>query len=338
MRLRSGRRLITAGAVAGLGGLIYDTSRRVARQVMQDAVRSGAHAAGRYVGNAIRSRAQRHSSGRRAVVGIAPHGAASYSRFKYRYGRRRPIRTNTATKTLEVALAGRQSCGTGRQSNDTIVTFWDKSDLADVEAEFGSASDTEYMILRPSSVKLMITNQTQATGQFYIYDIVCRKSCDLSPSTIYNNDLKNQFNITTYDVANVLPHKPYQSPAFRHFFKIKSCKKVVIEPGAIHVHHVTANTNARMYENGWEDGPAYIAGLTSFVMVQHHGFPVNDATTVTNVSTCDIIYDWMAFYKWNITIVETSKKTGVINALPSDSIVPRTIMEESTAVENVDAA
>lgn len=286
----------------------------------------------------LRRTSARATSANGGVIGISPHGAVSHSSFAYKYGRRGKIKGDTATKTIETVGAQRLSSGTGRQSNDQYSIF-NKNDLTIIDDQWqgGNTIDNEYTILRSSSMRFMITNQTQATGQFYIYDWICRNSTDTNPSVMWNNDMKDQFN-ESYDVANVIPHKPQQSPSFRYHYKIKSVKKIILEPGAIHEHILIAKVNATLYQKGYVDGPEYIGGLTAGILVVSHGFPLNDATTVTTISTTDIVSDLMFWKRLNSSYVAPSTKQGLLDSLPATSLTPRTIMEESGAVENVDAA
>jgi len=276
--------------------------------------------------------------GRTGVKAVSKAGAVSRSSFAYKYGRRGQIAGDEPTKTLESMGTYRLTSGTGRQSND-VFTIFSRDDLAAIDTQWqgGGTVDNEYTVLRSSSLKFMITNQTQATGRYYIYDWVCRNSTDTNPAYMWNDDLKEQFG-ETFDVANVIPHKPTQSPSFRYHFKIKSVKTIVLEPGAIHEHIFVAKANAILYQKGYVDGPQYIGGLTAGIIIVTHGFPVNDSSTVNDITTCDIISDLMWFKKLNSTYITTQTKQGAIDNLPDNSITPRTIMLEAGNVENVDAA
>lgn len=301
-----------------------------------NAIRGAASTAYRH---AMRGRGSSRTTQRNGGVrAVASAGPVSRSSFAYRYGRRGKIATDDATKTLESVGSLRISSGTGRQSNDSIYMF-DRNDLNLIDAQWqgGSGTDNEYTVLRSSSMRIMITNQTQATGRFYIYDWVCRNSTDTTPATMWNDDLKEQFG-ETFDVANVIPHKPQQSPAFRYHYKIKSVKTIILEPGAVHEHNFICKANAILYQKGYIDGPNIIGGLTAGILVVTHGFPVNDSTTVSDITTCDIVSDLLFFKRLNSSYVTTSTKEGALLSLPDSSITPRTIMFEGGDVENVDAA
>lgn len=324
-------------------------ARHVGTYALGQLVKYGAKRAvqgtGRIVGGVVRKIGRGpkgNKSGRGKVISIAAHGAASRSIFKYRYGRRRKGRKNSSfgTHTLTSTESGRVNTGAGRQSNESKVVLFSKGQLESLELEFGDGTtDTaQYLVLRPSSVTHQITNQSQATVQFYIYDYVCRNNTDTLPNLHYWNDLRDQYD-TTNDWANVVPNKPFQSPTLKYYWKLKRYTKLILEPGAVHEHIIVCNANAKLYEGAWRNAPAYIAGISCATIVQHHGFPVNDATTTTNVSLCPASYDYMSFYKLNCALVESRYKRLVnVGSLPSTTITPRTIMLEGGDVENVDQA
>lgn len=336
------RQIVRGGAYSAAGAVARNVARSIVRQLAGHAVQRGVHAVGRYVGNRIRDRFKGNQKRRRAVVSIAAHGSASRSIAKYRYGRSRKGRKNSAqgTHTWTTTEAGRVDVGAGRQSNESKVAIWTKSQLSSIEGYYGNGTSLEnqFMQIRPSVVKHMITNQSQSTVQFYIYDYVCRKSSNFLPYLLYYNDLRKQYD-TSEDWANVVPNKPFQSPTLKYYWKLKKVTKIALEPGAVHEHIIVANTNAMLYENAWRNSPEYIAGLTMATLVQHHGFPVNDSTTVANVSLCPASYDYMSFYKLNVAFLDNRNKYLYHSgSLPSTTINPRTVMLEGGDVEVVDQA
>lgn len=316
--------------------LLGTVARRAAAHVLGRAANYAVDSTYRHAMRGSRSSHAPHRNG--GVKPAATAGPVSRSSFAYRYGRRGKIAADDATKTLESVGSLRISSGTGRQSNDSVYMF-DRSDLNAIDGQWqgGSGVKNEYTVLRSSSLRIMITNQTQATGRYYIYDWICRNSTDSTPAQLWNNDLKDQFN-ESIDVANVIPHKPTQSPAFRYHYKIKAVKTIILEPGAVHEHNFICKANAILYQKGYLEGPAIIGGLTGGILVVSHGFPVNDASTVSDITTCDIVSDLLFFKRLNSSYVTTSTKEGALLSLPDNSITPRTIMFEAGNVENVDAA
>ena len=314
-------------------------------QLVKYGTRRAIQGAGRAVDRVVRKTGRGpkgNKGGRGKVISIAAHGAASRSIFKYRYGRRRKGRKNSSfgTHTLTNTESGRVNTGAGRQSNESKVVLFSKGQLETLENEFGDGTtDTaQYLVLRPSSVSHQITNQSQATVQFYIYDYICRNNTDTLPNLHYWNDLRAQYD-TTEDWANVVPNKPFQSPTLNYFWKLKRYTKLILEPGAVHEHIIVCNANAKLYEGAWRVSQEYIAGLSCATLIQHHGFPVNDATTTTSVSLCPASYDYMSFFKLNCALANSRFKILYNSgSLPSTSIVPRTIMLEGGDVENVDQA
>lgn len=166
-----------------------------------------------------------------------------------------------------------------------------------------SVSTNSLLMLRGATVKAYMTNQHQSPVKVSIYDCICRRdNDDDNPETCFNIGIANQSG--GFVGANEPGLTPYKSVYFNQFWKIGKVTTVTLDPGATHCHYVKAKVNKVIPNQLLQKSPGnYFKGLTSVPLVVHHGFPVNDASLLTNISLAatalDVTYTVIYDFTWD---------------------------------------
>lgn len=227
----------------------------------------------------------------------------STSAFVYSYGKRRLLRKGQA-KAMHVRNAVyRSTKAAGEQGFFNWGYCFDKTDLNTMMNKLPNVSVNSLLMLRGATVKAYMTNQHQSPVKVSIYDCICRRDNNNDdPGTCFNTGISDQSGTSVG--ANEPGVTPYKSVYFNQFWKIGKVTTVTLDPGASHCHYVKAKVN-KVIANQLlsKSGDQYFKGITSVPLVVHHGFPINDATYVSNVSLAatalDVTYTVIYDFTWD---------------------------------------
>lgn len=166
------------------------------------------------------------------------------------------------------------------------------------------ASVNDQLVLHSIKAELLFTNSSSSNSAITIYDIVARKDAGNA-----NVNLPSQAWRYGVDQAGgaaddylIVGSEPTESVAFNQFYKIVQRKRVSMAPGQLHRHEIYYQPNKLLKGQYLTQQPYNIAGITLYTMVVHHGMPVHDVTTKTNVSIDISSIDWCqkVSYQWRI--------------------------------------
>lgn len=197
-----------------------------------------------------------------------------------------------------------------------------------IQTAAGTRKTTNYCIPTISE-RLYLTNNSNGTAEVIIYDIYTRRNSASGPGTMWVQGMTDMqggvATITNQTVGCV----PFMSIDFNKFFKVYRTKRVILAGGQSHIH------------NRYQKKPVYVdmaeianSGCINFKGITHHtlvvayGMPANDTTTKTQVSTQQVIIDYIYrqtyTYKW---VADTTDNMYSLGTLPNGYTVNQSLIE-----------
>jgi len=249
------------------------------------------------------------------------------SKFVYRYGKRRRIRTKTAPLYLYRNSGGRITGTEGLQTVNNLLEMYDYNDLVTIDNQLPSGSN-QYTVHNGGKLRVDFTNQSQAPVEIKLYHVLTKKDQTLgnSPRQLWDDGLSSQTGAT--DPHTFLGATPYKSQQFTQFYKIKRTTKFVLAPGGNHTVYVNANVYTQMREARFRTGlNLYFAGLTYTMLAVMRGFPLNDSTTTTDVTTAAVAVDYIWNKTYDFTYLERQSQGGSMIDSLDHTVTPRTVFQ-----------
>lgn len=200
----------------------------------------------------------------------------------------------------------------------------------------GITTVSQRFLLQECHAKLMVTNLSQDTLFYVIYDIGCRRdlasgAANDSPILAWNAGNTNEGfhvgdGVPVAAAFNQVNTTPMQSLSFRQNFKIMKKTVGTLGPSAIHTHSVTLKPN-RIFNGEFLNNSNLTTGffksLSYFTMVVAYGAPVTDDA---NVSTGSCRLGFVATRNYIFKGIESSTEViynanGLVNNLTAEKLI-----------------
>lgn len=213
----------------------------------------------------------------------------------------------------------------------------------------GIQTVSQRFLLQECHAKLMVTNLSQDTVFYTIYDIGCRRDLasgaqNCNPIGAWNaGNIDEGFHIgdgvPVANAFNQVNTTPMQSLPFRQNFKIMKKTVGTLGPSAIHCHTVTLKPNrifnGELLNNSTTTNGFYKA-LSYFTLVVGYGAPVTDDT---NVSTGSARLGFVATRNYIFKGIESSTEViynanGLVNTLTAEKLIAEGTSAIITAAAN----
>jgi len=248
----------------------------------------------------------------------------------------------------------RITAGVGKQTAQDVLTVLGTADMHNLQIQTETQSPnttyavTEQNIFVDSVIgELLFTNQTLGPCHMQIFDVVSRRDIDNSSyddpvsciNTGIGHDIGNTVDITQFGVT------PFQSQLFTTNFKVMKITDVMLTQGAVHQHKF--NYKVRRYLKGsyinenyvGDNGAGCYKGMTYGCFIIIHGYPENDSTTKSQVSTGAVAVDLVS--KWAIEFkpvtLSRPQSNYTSSGLPSSFSVGGEIVDVGSGAITADA-
>lgn len=274
----------------------------------------------RGTGSRTITKTQRRRRARSAQTSI---DTSSVGGFVYSNGRKRRLEKGKEAAMYHLTYGYRITATAGTQVVDDTHKLYDFGALNPQFQNIPNfvnysvaGNHTVKLTTRGCRSKMMITNQHQSPVKVQIYDLICRKDCASAndyPTIAMDTGIKEQ-SINTMD-KNTLGIQPMRSQQFNVFWKIAKVKTAFIDPGAVHLHYVTARVNKAIpYSYLAKSADAYYRGITYATLIVAHGLPINDADVKTEVTTAAVALDIVVTTTYMYTYTLPDNKTATAYA------------------------
>lgn len=195
---------------------------------------------------------------------------------------------------------------------------------------------TQNILLKSCTSELMITNQTNDVVHLTLYECVARKDTYngnyYNPGVAWSQGTFDQGNTTAYLMVG---SNPFQTPAFTKFYRVERVIDINLHTGGHHVHRSKSTMNHLMnyeeYQAATSSGT--IRGVSRFTLPVIHGYPSNDSTTHSQISTTAVAIDmvWKKQYQYYV-FDRSTVGFSVSNVLPTSYTVGGEIINDLTGV------
>lgn len=227
----------------------------------------------------------------------------------------------------------------GRQSVSEFPTLTSVNFQDDLARPIGSVPtvarlSTSSLYYGTVEMITTFTNQELTTCYLSIYDIKPRFNISNaleSPLYLWDIGLQYQGDDTgTRDTHLDVYEKPFRSEMFTNYYNVLNVQRVELSPGSTHKHTVRYHLNAKMLGYKFVSFD-YVRNYTNWQMYVASGTPVNDATTLTSVSTSTIALDVVRKVTYNYTISNQARtqsiSTTALGAIASANIITDTTIK-----------
>lgn len=198
--------------------------------------------------------------------------------------------------------------------------------------------NTQKIYLKKATFELMITNQTNDPVHCTIYDCQARRDEQTNvnyynPGAAWHTGASADMFNTNTDV--VVGSTPFSMQSFVEHYQVQKVTTVDLHTGGHHQHRVVSKPmiafSYEIVEALNSSASSAVRNLTSFPMVVIHGFPANDSTTKTQISTNNVGVDliWKIQYEYELFGVSTSNITFT-NNLPTTFTVAGEFVNDLT--------
>jgi len=272
-----------------------------------------------------------------------PEGTGGFTSKQYYVPRRMPKAYAVLNKSLPknyyvVNNSGRLAQTPGLQAIVTMSVA-NKADINTICQKINTSQVNRFLMQECSS-ELVFTNQDAGNCRVWLYDIVARRDLAtnanlLTPQAAFQNSLADEGGANAN--WSIPGTTPFSSDLFTQFFKVCKITHITLAQGQSHTHKVSFKTNKVIdgefiqYEgNGFK-------GLTHYTMLMAHGFPYNDSTTKSQVSTGNVAIDFISKIQYKYTwIQDVDTNYSVTNTLPTSFTVNEEIMDIGTGAIAID--
>jgi hypothetical protein len=184
--------------------------------------------------------------------------------------------------------------------------------------------------------KLTVTNFENATTTVTIYDLVCKRDTNDTPSACWVTGMQEQ------NVAQLSPftynfhvgESPLQSKVFREKWGVEQISKISLKPGENHQHSVYVVPNLSISNNRVqsETPKNYLAGVSRCVMIVAQGVMATSQATPSTVSTAPVSLGTMWQRQYTYAANLRKHKTTYAPLTPLTVIAdPKIIQEDGDA-------
>lgn len=194
-----------------------------------------------------------------------------------------------------------------------------------------SVSGDGVSLLKHCVSRTRFINQCPATCEMVIYDIALKidnMGGQADPLQVWQQGMSDMTGGASGD-CNLVNTFPTDSPYFSRMCKILKRRKVILAAGEVHEHAVYIQPNKIIRYDTYSNEPYGLRGLAFFTLIQVTGFPDNDSTTKTSVSSAQTAIDWVTSYRYHWQLVNTGKSyTANTNNLVTSYAVGEEVMQE----------
>lgn len=202
----------------------------------------------------------------------------------------------------------------------TAWAWFSRDTLSTIGTQFSTGTSSPRRYVLDSMIgDLTLTNNSTATSEVMIYDIVCKRDIPYTQSWImgagtysgYNSNPVGYWNAgvdagsgapSGSNRADYIGSTPFDSQFFRDYFKVVKRTDVILQQGGSHRHAVVLSPRKLIDESVYGQITQYgLKGYTMFTMVVHKGTPVSDvsgATATIGESQLGVVQNWRIKYFW----------------------------------------
>ncbi|AJP36462.1 putative capsid protein [Avon-Heathcote Estuary associated circular virus 25] len=291
----------------------YNGRRRVARSSRYNARRYSPYSpyslrsavrVGRYLGNYARKsfnnwRSKTSAKKQRRSIGnkiISASNGIGYSNFRENRKCYPNVRNMLKAGTLSVYKyvdTKRLEWDAGSQGVLNVATTFGVQQIQNVMNNIGASAngdDTTRMVVKGVTGSVNISNMSNANVLITLYDVVARTDSNTSsawanPLNAWGNGLEDSEEGGSVAAGrNNIGATPFQSVMFCRKYRVMKVTKIYMEAGRSHIHYIKRNMNSVLNNSIMETNETNLANKTHYCFAVARGFPVNDATTDTNIA------------------------------------------------------
>lgn len=268
----------------------------------------------------------------------------SFSTFYY--GKRKVPRGYNSVKAALAknykVLNGSQRCisSVGLQSANTLFSMFNQTDLIAMSALVNTSKTNRYLAMS-CTAEVMITNQELSSVRVTLYDVISRRDCSSAlinlPDVAWRNSYADEGGVNTN--YSIIGTNPFSYDTFVQFYKVLKATHIELSQGQTHTHRIRFQPNRVIDYEQLQYIPFNLKGLTCFTMLVAHGYPQNDITTKSQVSTGAVALDvvWRLQYKFT-WMNDNDTNYSTTNALPGAFTVNPNIVDIGSGSVVTDSA
>lgn len=246
------------------------------------------------------------------------------------------------------APVGKQAFPTfGGVVSGGVPVIWSSADISSIFTQAKTIAGstitnplTQKVYLKSCTFEMMFTNQTNDVVHLSIYELVARR--DITNGNFWYPGeawIQGQIdNANDPDINTIVGSNPFQVPAFTQMYRVEKVLDINLHSGGHHVHRSKSTINHVLnYEALYAIGTSTSAlkGITRYSFPIIHGYPLNDSTTKTTISTAPVGVDmvWRKQYQYYV-LEHSTNVVSKTNNLPTTFAVGGQITNDLTGAIN----
>lgn len=263
--------------------------------------------------------------------GMGGSHSAKYYKLYSKVKIPRGMKAMASSVNYRYNASGRLSCNSGVQTSTIVADLLDGIDVQScMQKLFPSSLDgyqTGVCLIQGADVEIRFTNQSKGNVCMYLYDVVPKKNVSSDMLTLYNpigawNQMTLADDSTTIDPISSanLGCTPFDSPVFTRWWKVTKVTKLIIAQGCVHIHKIHIKGYKPVFYAGEATGDdviQYDRGHTKLCFATISGFPVNEQSTKTDVSTSSCGVDYVTSVR-----IKMRGFQGSISRMYYDTLLP----------------
>lgn len=212
------------------------------------------------------------------------------------------------------------------------------------ETDSGVGNRTRKIYIDKSYMEYQIVNNSEASVEVTIYNIVYRKDCPLAPSALWENGMIDTNAKFIEAGANITPSMttlgvtPFHSSLFCQYIKVLKGRKIKLIGGASYVHKMVYNVKRSIDGEWFRLGVENRAYFTHGILVVVKGQLMNDLNSAGEIQYAvgSINTVMKKTISWRVDATENRDKTYYYNNLSNKTGVtaPQFIKIQAGAIDN----
>lgn len=235
------------------------------------------------------------------------------------------------TSTYQVTGSNQFTNNTGRQVLTNLLSLMDRTARSSAPFTIANTDPNRKVLFKKINYRGLITNQSNAVCFIKLYFCTARQDTNNNPASTWQNLVNNQ--ATDVSMETMFHAMPTDIPGFNETWYIDKVSTFHIPAGGVLDLKIKYKPN--FYADDVNTGDAvatFSRGLSKYVLMVHHGPPINDVTTKTQVSlgygqNLDLVsctkYKYQAFQN---PIVPNYDSTG--DLITSYTVNPDVMLED----------
>lgn len=233
----------------------------------------------------------------RARIDYSGPTTSSYGFIPYRPELKltKALKSMTGMQTMVCDRSVRLEWPQGTQGVVNGASLFSYEDMANMVTLYGNLvtpnqNFNHKFYIHDVKSSMMITNQSTDICKVTIYDCLARyggtSQSYFTPEAAWNTGLVHANNQVTADQR--CGGKPFTVPGFTENWYVAKTTELTIATGGHHIHYLNPKVRqvvSRDYVMKSASTYSCWPKLSAYCLVVAHGFPVNDSTTKTNIST-----------------------------------------------------